>query len=225
MPSCVSWKNISDAMAGANRERGIIYIGDPMCSWCWGFSPVMDDVIEQFALKVPVFIVLGGLRVGKSGIMDDQLRGFLRHHWEEVNKYTGQPFSFGILEGSQFIYDTGPSCRAVVSMRIMRPELTFVFFKSIQNAFYFENLDPTSLDTFADIAQRLNVDRDEFCKTYESEKSKAETIEDFRYARTLKITGFPALLLKDQNDYTLATNGYQSFANIKPIIESWLKKT
>ena len=185
----------------------------------------MDSIIERFALRVPVFIVVGGLRVGKAGIMDDQLRGFLRHHWEEVNKYTGQPFSFGILEGSQFIYDTGPACRAAVTMRLMRPELAFVFFKSIQKAFYLENLDPTSRDTFADIAERLNVDRDEFCNTYDSEKSKSETIEDFRYARTLGITGFPALLLKNQNDYTLATNGYQSFDTIKPKIESWLKKT
>lgn len=212
-------------MANPIRERGIIYVADPMCSWCWGFSPVMDSIIDQFALKVPVFIVVGGLRVGKAGVMDDQLRGVLRHHWEEVNKLTGQPFSFGILEGSQFIYDTGPACRAAVSMRLMRPELAFVFFKSIQNAFYCENRDPTSLDTFADIAQSLNVDREEFCSRYNSEESKIETIEDFRYARTLGITGFPALLLKDQDDYTLLANGYQPFNNIKPKIESWLKKS
>lgn len=212
-------------MVGANMERGIIYVGDPMCSWCWGFSPVMDDIIEFFALKVPVFIVVGGLRVGKSEIMDDDLRGFLRHHWEEVNKYTGQPFSFGILEKNNFIYDTGPACRAVVTMRLMRPELNFVFFKSIQKAFYLENRDPTLPDTFADLADNLDVDRDEFLKTYGSEKSKIETTEDFRYARTLGITGFPSLLLKDGNGYTLLSNGYQSFGNIKPKIESWLNKS
>jgi putative protein-disulfide isomerase len=211
-------------MENQNRERGIIYVGDPMCSWCWGFSPVVDSIIEHFALKLPVFTVLGGLRAGNSEIMDDRLRGFLRHHWEQVNKYTGQPFSFGFLERESFIYDTGPSCRATVAMRLMRPEFTFQFFKSIQQAFYAENRDPTSPETFADLAESFfKIARGEFLKTYNSDRAKDETLDDFRYARTLGITGFPSVLLKDENGYKLLTSGYQSFENLKPKIESWLK--
>ncbi len=213
-------------MDDKNRERGIIYIGDPMCSWCWGFSPVVDSIIEHFAAKVPVFIVVGGLRVGNSEIMNDGLKGFLRHHWEQVSKYTGQPFSFGFMERKSFIYDTGPSCRATVTMRLMNPEFTFLFFKSIQHAFYVENRDPTSPDTFADLAESFfKIDRGEFLKTFDSDRAAAETLDDFRYARTLGITGFPSVLLKNESGYALLTNGYKSFEKLKPQIESWLKRS
>ncbi|MDH5427723.1 MAG: DsbA family protein, partial [Nitrospirota bacterium] len=22
----------------------LIYVADPMCSWCWGFSPVLEEI-------------------------------------------------------------------------------------------------------------------------------------------------------------------------------------
>ena len=29
----------------------LIYIGDPMCSWCWGISPELN-ALEQYALSL-----------------------------------------------------------------------------------------------------------------------------------------------------------------------------
>ena len=33
-----------------NAQRDtLIYIGDPMCSWCYGFAPEMDKILEAFS--------------------------------------------------------------------------------------------------------------------------------------------------------------------------------
>ncbi|MFQ5523922.1 MAG: DsbA family protein, partial [Acidimicrobiia bacterium] len=38
----------------------LIYVGDPMCSWCWGFAPEIEDLADEY----PVEVVVGGLRPG-----------------------------------------------------------------------------------------------------------------------------------------------------------------
>ena len=27
----------------------LLYVMDPMCSWCWGFAPVLESLAEQAA--------------------------------------------------------------------------------------------------------------------------------------------------------------------------------
>ncbi|MEL7304072.1 MAG: hypothetical protein AAGJ53_10305 [Pseudomonadota bacterium] len=43
-----------------------VYFGDPMCSWCYGFAPTMKAVADHFAGRVPLRVVLGGLRAGNT---------------------------------------------------------------------------------------------------------------------------------------------------------------
>ena len=58
---------IGEAVAGyADRVETdrIIYIGDPMCSWCWGIAPELDRL--QAWTTLPFDVVVGGLRPGPS---------------------------------------------------------------------------------------------------------------------------------------------------------------
>ena len=43
-----------------DRVSGLISVGDPMCSWCWGFAPEIDSLADDY----PVDVVVGGLRPG-----------------------------------------------------------------------------------------------------------------------------------------------------------------
>lgn len=47
----------------------LIYVMDPMCSWCWGFAPVAAALIAQAAeAGVSTRLVPGGLRSGGSAL-------------------------------------------------------------------------------------------------------------------------------------------------------------
>ena len=38
----------------------LLYVMDPMCSWCWGFAPVAEALAEQAAAAgVPLQLVVG----------------------------------------------------------------------------------------------------------------------------------------------------------------------
>ena len=50
----------------------LLYVMDPMCSWCWGFAPVVEALAEQAAAAgVPLQIVVGGLRRDQVAIASD----------------------------------------------------------------------------------------------------------------------------------------------------------
>ena len=49
----------SGATAAPARDAELIYVGDPMCSWCWGFAPVAQALVEQArAAGVPLALVV-----------------------------------------------------------------------------------------------------------------------------------------------------------------------
>ncbi|MFT4678397.1 MAG: putative protein-disulfide isomerase [Flavobacteriales bacterium] len=69
-----------------------------------------------------ITIAMGGLSPGGGDKWNSEFMGFLKHHWEEVNQRSGQPFGFDLFKLENFIYDTEPGCRAVVTIRAISPE-------------------------------------------------------------------------------------------------------
>ena len=140
----------------------IVYVGDPMCSWCWGISPQLNRLEREAAQEnIPYRIVLGGLRPGGGDPWNDQFKDFLKHHWEEVNDRSGQPFGYDLFEKPEFNYDTEPACRAVVAAREMKPEIEQRFFELVQHHFYVKNQDPAAVTFYQPICETLGLDFDE----------------------------------------------------------------
>lgn len=194
----------------------LIYVGDPMCSWCYGFGPQLVAVREALGERAGLRLIVGGLRPYTTKIMDDTLKGHLRRHWQTVGETSGQPFNYTILERDDFVYDTEPACRAVVTARSMDGARALAIFLSIQDAFYRDNRDPTATDTLADAAAGVGLDRDAFVARFGSEDMKRMTREDFVACQRMGVRGFPALLLERDGRLRLLNEGY---AEAGPLIE------
>lgn len=204
-------------------SRRLLYVADPMCSWCWGFSPVIEQIEAAYGERAPIRLVAGGLRVGTETPMDDRAKAYIRSHWQHVRETTGQPFNFEFFERQDFIYDTGPACRAVVAVRNLAPENWLAYFKAVQRAFYVENRDVTRNDVLADVADACGLDRDAFAMVYASDEIGELLAADFAGVQAMQIGGFPALLVQDDEGVAFLTVGYRSFAALQPLIERWLQ--
>lgn len=192
----------------------VIYIGDPMCSWCYGFSPEFSETIESIGESVDLQMVMGGLRPYNKETMAD-LKDFLQEHWKEVHERSGQQFSYDILDNPEIPYDTEPSCRAVVTMRQFKPNSELSYFKDIQVAFYAENKDPLSTETFANLAEKYGVDKESFAISFESQEMKDAVRKDFSFAQQLNARSFPTVIVKKGNDYFLVGQGYLKAADLE----------
>ncbi|MDH3648315.1 MAG: DsbA family protein [Saprospiraceae bacterium] len=198
----------------------LIYFADPMCSWCYGFSPELTKIAAHYR-DVPLQIVMGGLRPHGTEIIAD-MKDFLREHWDHVAERSGQPFTYKILEDTTLTYDTEPSCRAVVVVRHMDPTKEFHFLKSVQYAFYRDNKNTNEVQTFLEIVDEIALDKNTFLDLFSSDAFKAKTMRDFQFSAQLGVRGYPTLLMKNDEGYHTLSMGYQTSEKILRRIENIL---
>ena len=196
-------------------ETRLVYFADPMCSWCYGFSPVIAALAGRFEARLPLHTIMGGLRAGNTEPMRLEDKQYIRDAWKRVEATTGQPFDMGFLAREHFVYDTEPACRAVVTARRLMPNLTLPFMARVQQAFYAENRDVTAGDEIASIAEEAGFDRSQFSAAFAAPETQNETFRDFLTAQELGIRGFPTLIAgSETKGYALLTNGYRPFEDL-----------
>jgi putative protein-disulfide isomerase len=199
-----------------------VYFADPMCSWCYGFSPVITALAERFADRMGLRLVMGGLRAGNSEPMREEDKAYIRSAWTRVNAATGQPFDHAFFDRETFVYDTEPACRAVVAARTLDPDGALSFMSRVSRAFYAENRDTTSDAVIADIAREAGLDAEAFAQAFAAPATRNETFHDFLTAQELGIRGFPTLIAgSDEKGYALVTNGYRPLEDLAEPMERW----
>ena len=207
-------------------ERNVIYLADPMCSWCWGFSPEIGAIKQRFRDAFPIRLIMGGLRPGTTKPLDDAGKRTIREHWEHVHEASGQPFDMRFFDRDGFVYDTEPASRAVVVLRRIGTEQALSYLHLVHQAFYAHNRDITDEEVLGDVAVEAGVQRQEFLNAFRSDDAKQEIRTDFAIAQRAGIRGFPTLLagVGDRAEYAIVTQGYQPAARIIPELERWMQR-
>jgi putative protein-disulfide isomerase len=201
-----------------SHDSELIYVGDPMCSWCWGIAPELELLTEAHP-ELPLRIVVGGLRPRPNAqTVGPELAGYLAHHWEEVERRSGQPFDRTLLDRHGWLYDTEPSCRAVVVMRELAPHETFRFFKRLQRAFYAEGLSVWDPEIYGELLNGFDVDRDTFLEVFGAQDSVRATWQDFSLARSWGINGFPTIVFRQGSTGQIIARGYTTAADMETAI-------
>lgn len=198
---------------------GLVYVGDPMCSWCWGFA----TEIEALSREMDVDVVVGGLRPGPmSRELDDAMAKSLANHWRQVEEHTGQVFDQRFLDRRDgWVYDTEPAAIAVTQMREMRETETLPYFVDIQRAFYVRGEDVTDFETLAALAESHGFDPEEFAAVIRTDVARKTAWEDFSKSRNWGIAGFPAVIGKlDDGRLALLARGWTSADTIRDRIAS-----
>jgi len=202
----------------------LLYVMDPMCSWCWGFAPVAAALIAQARQAgVETRLVVGGLRTGSSAL-DASTRRYILEHWQAVNEATGQPFQIDGAMPDGFVYDTEPACRALVTARSLDADKAWDLLALIQQAFYQRAEDVTLAPTLVALAEQAGFDRAAFAAAFTSAEQRSATAADFTWVQDLGIAGFPTLLAERNGQLALLTNGYQPLESLESLLGRWLER-
>ena len=204
-------------------QRGLLYFADPMCSWCWGFSPVIQFIQQTFEAEIPLQLVLGGLApTPDSRTMDKETKQTIREHWQHVREMSDQAFNFDFFDRQDFTYCTEPACRAVVTARSLKPDSALPFLELLQRRFYAQNLDITQTSVLSELAAELGFTPDEFTTVFESQEAIDATQRDFLLSRQLKVSGFPTLIAVEGKTGMVITAGYQAKEQVATQLRTWL---
>jgi len=202
--------------------KHILLFADPMCSWCWGFQPELKKLISILNNRAQFHVVMGGLRPYTSESWQGEMQTYVHHHWQEVQKKTGQPFDYARMNDDHFIYDTEPACRAVACARELNPEMGLAVYHDLQREFYARGQDITDTDIICEIVANTGVDKEKFLKLFTGPAGRELVEFDFNQTRAFGVKGFPSIVCADDGQYAFLTLGYRTFDAMQGDVEAWL---
>jgi len=209
------------AFAGLQcRAMNLLYVADPMCSWCYGFAAPLSALLAEpgDAAPLQLALVMGGLRPFTTEPITPQRAAELAGHWHHVEKASGQRFAASphtAIERPGFVYDTEPASRATVTVRSHWPKLVWRYFKAVQEAFYADARDVTDPAVLADIAEGLGIPRADFATHFASQSMRDATLADFTQTQEWGVRGFPALIAEHGDHLHLVCNGYMPIDELR----------
>lgn len=182
---------------GAARTQPVlIYVHDPMCSWCWGFVPVLDRLLAALPDGVTVRRLLGGLAPDSDVPMPESTRDFVMGQWRRIQReIPGTAFNFDFWRQCDPRRSTYLACRAVIAARYQGPEFDPAMTRAIQRAYYLEARNPSDAGTLTDLAREIGLDADRFACDLTSADTDRTLRAEIGEARTLGVRGFPSLVL------------------------------
>ena len=203
----------------------LIYVADPMCSWCYGFAKPLDALLAQPGTAAPLqrALVMGGLRPFTTDTMAPERVNELVGHWQHVAEASGQPFTQAphtAMHAQGFVYDTEPASRAIISVRTHWPKLVWRYLKAVQHAFYAEGKNVTQPEVLADVADALGIPRADFARVFASQEMRDATLADFAQAQSWGIRGFPALIAEHGDHLHLVGQGYMPIDALRERLEA-----
>jgi putative protein-disulfide isomerase len=201
-------------------QKELIFVLDPMCSWCWGFAPVIDELQSTFGDEYRFSLVLGGLRTKGEMSWNEMSREYLKGHWRQVSQRTGQMFSDRLFEKESFDYDTYPASKAVITVReLFGMQSAFAYLHTIQEAFYTRAEDITNIDVLCDLLQTVQLDSTAFRDFFESDRAELLMEHDFAKARSMGANAFPSVVVIDEEGHMVCQKGYRSLLEMKKLLK------
>ena len=173
-----------------------------MCSWCYGFTAVWEQVLAELDDSIEVKYLLGGLAADTDQPIPEEMRVNIRDNWRRIEReIPGTVFNYDFWTVCQPRRSTYPSCRAVIAARMQKPELEYEMVKAIRRAYYQQARNPSDLVVLIDSAEGIGLDRERFIDDISSDSCEQQLQKEIQQCRDLHVYSFPSLVLKRGESY------------------------
>lgn len=187
----------------------LYYFHDPMCSWCWGYRPVWQQLKAAFPVCLRVEYVVGGLAPDSDKPMPVELQRQIQAHWHRIRMDLGAEFNFDFWTENQPRRSTYPACRAVLAAKLQRQEEAMI--KAIQQAYYLRAKNPSDYPVLEQLAGELGLDVVRFGCDLRSAEVEQKLMQQVRFASSANIAGFPSLLLRCEGEQCPIAIDYKDY--------------
>ena len=196
----------------------LLYFANPMCSWCWGFAPVLRALEERHG-ELRLTVATGRLGVNGERPLREKDKNAIRERWQHVTELTGQPFDHAFFARQRFVYDTAPACRALALLRASYPALASSFLQRLHERFYAHNEDITDPAVLARLAADLGQDARAFEAGLADPQLSEAVEQEWRQTAELGVAGYPMLLALDEGRAHGVAVGYRPLEAVEEALE------
>ncbi len=200
----------------------VTYLLDPLCGWCYGASPVIQQLGQQASIQLE--LAPTGLFAGGGRTMDAAFADYAWSNDQRIAKLTGQRFTeayrgqvLGRL-GSRF--DSMPITLALTAVSLSEPQRELEALKALQEARYVQGQDTCDGSVveallrdlgLAAAADRLAANDAELLAANAARIQKARGL-----MQTFGAQGVPALVVRDDKGSRMLSGNalYGKFDNL-----------
>ena len=112
----------------------LYYVLDPMCSWCYGFSPTWKELLSHLSSDIKVIYVHGGLAPHSFEPMPKNMQSMLESTWRQIETQTQVTFNFNFWTTCEPRRSTYLACQACIAARLQGKEYEMI--QAIQESYY-----------------------------------------------------------------------------------------
>jgi putative protein-disulfide isomerase len=208
----------------------LLYLHDPLCGWCYGLSPAINQIQTEFTGRLDVSVLCGGMVVGDDAGPIAETWDYLRQSLDEAETVTGVHFgeAFRALgDAGNYHYDSEPPSRAIVAFRHLTqdPARTVAFAHAVQQALFRDGHDLNEAAAYEPLLVPFGVDAAEFERRWAAPETAQAARQEFAAVARIGVQGFPTAVVRvGEQGYVLA-RGYQPYEQLRAGLEQLLRET
>jgi putative protein-disulfide isomerase len=204
----------------------VIYCYDAYCGWCYGFSPVIKRIAEEYKHKFSFETLSGGMVIPEEPTPISVTATYISKAYKGVESRTGIRFGEDYLwhifnpDKSDWFPDSTKPAIAMCIFKEYHPELQVQFAGDLQYALHFEGRDLTDDEAYRNLLERYNIPPPAFYEKLKDPAYKEKAAYEFALVKQLKVTGFPTVFIQtDESKFYLVARGFTEYENLKKSID------
>ena len=209
----------------------IFYCYDAYCNWCYGFSPVITQIANDFSSMVSFEVLSGGMIITDTPKPVAVIADYVLNNCKTVAEQTGIIFGEDFLwhmknpDMSDWFPDSEKPAIALCVFKEYYPDKQVAFAADLQYALQYEGRDLCDDEAYRHLLEKYSIQAEEFYSLLKDPAYKEKAYYEFDVCRQLQVTGFPAVLMQaNESKFIMLASGYTPYDVLKQRIETALNQ-
>jgi putative protein-disulfide isomerase len=209
----------------------LIYCYDAYCGWCYGFSPVVKKITEEFKNKVDTDVLSGGMILPEKPTHISGIAPYIQKAYKTVEETTGIKFGPDFLwhifnyEESDWYPNSEKPAIAMCIFKEFYPGRVVEFAADLQYALNYEGRDLTDNEAYRHLLEKYSIRSEIFYERLHSDEYKQKAYYEFSLVKQLKVNGYPTVFVQTgQLKFHMVARGFTDYETLKQRIENVLNK-
>jgi putative protein-disulfide isomerase len=214
----------STKMESDKQKPTILYVYDIMCGWCYGFSPVINRLYEEYNEIIDFETISGGMVTGdRIGPLSSSMSSYIKDAYKTIESRMNVEFGenyINNLDNLEVLQTSIPGSKLMTAFKSFDTKKSVPFAHELQNAIFFEGVEPSNTEQLLYSCNSFGVDKNKLLAIAKSDKVDPVMNHDFELSRRLGVTGFPTVfIIKDEEIHQIA-RGATKYEGLKQRIDS-----
>ncbi len=207
----------------------LIYCYDAYCGWCYGFSPVINRITEDYKAVLQTEVLSGGMILPEKPVHISTSAGYILNAYQNVEELTGIKFGEDYLwhirnaDDSDWYPNSEKPAIAMCIFKEFYPDRALEFAADLQYALHYDGRDLTDNEAYRHLIEKYSIQPEVFYEKLQSEAYKEMAYYEFSLTKQLQVTGYPCVFIQTgELKFNMVARGYTDHGTLKQRIDAVL---